>query len=139
MVWIQTHAPDGAPVTLATTHFAWPFPPGLQSAQRRVLAERLHQQPTDMMILGGDFNTTPWSFGMRNQDQLLAPLKRQAAPGASWPARLDTLQRPWGFPILPIDHLYSGPGWRAVGATRLRIPGSDHLAIEATFVRNRPR
>jgi endonuclease/exonuclease/phosphatase (EEP) superfamily protein YafD len=135
LVWIQTVAGDGRPVTLVNTHFDWPFPPAPQKAQRAFLAERIRQLPTDNMILGGDFNTTPWSFAMKNQDGLLAPLKRQTRAWASWPARVDALRRSWPAPFLPIDHVYTGPGWRLGRMTRLRIPGSDHFAIEAVLTR----
>jgi endonuclease/exonuclease/phosphatase (EEP) superfamily protein YafD len=133
--WIQTVAGDGRPVTLVTTHFAWPFPPAPQKAQRAILAEQIRQLPTDDMILGGDFNTTPWSFAMKSQDGLFVPLKRQTRALASWPARLDALRQPWSAPFLPIDHVYAGPGWRLARMARLRIPGSDHFAIEAVFTR----
>ena len=135
LVWIQTAAADGRPVTLVTTHFVWPFPPALQKAQSARLAQQIHQLPTDDMILGGDFNTTPWSFAMRSQDGLLSPLKRQTRAWVSWPARLDALRQPWSAPFLPIDHLYTGPGWRLTRLTRLRIAGSDHFATEAAFTR----
>jgi endonuclease/exonuclease/phosphatase (EEP) superfamily protein YafD len=135
LVWIRTTAADGRPVTLVTTHFAWPFPPALQRAHRAILARQIQQLPTDDMILGGDFNTTPWSFAMKSQDGLLSPLKRQTRAWVSWPARLDALRQPWSAPFLPIDHLYTGPGWRLMRLTRLRIAGSDHFATEAAFTR----
>jgi endonuclease/exonuclease/phosphatase (EEP) superfamily protein YafD len=133
--WVRTTAGDGGAVTLATTHFAWPLPPGPQSAQRRLLAAGLSQlQPGDL-ILTGDFNTTPWSFGMRNQDKLLAPLTRRTWAWFSWPARLDVLSQPWPIPILPIDHIYAGVDWTTRRLTLLRIPGSDHFGTEAVFSR----
>ena len=135
LAWIQTTAADGRPVTLVTTHFTWPFPPAPQKAQRTLFAQQIHELRTDDMILGGDFNTTPWSFAMKSQDRLLSPLKRQTRAWVSWPARLDALQRPWSAPFLPIDHLYTGPGWRLTRLTRLRIAGSDHFATEAAFTR----
>jgi endonuclease/exonuclease/phosphatase (EEP) superfamily protein YafD len=137
LAWINGLAPDGRPVTLVTTHFGWPFPPRSQAAQRLELAGMAHRLPLEDMILAGDFNTTPWSFGMKDQDRLLAPLKRRTIAWFSWPARLVTLSRPWSLPVLPIDHIYSGPGWRLTSLTRLRLPGSDHFATEAVFTRSR--
>jgi len=134
-VWVETTASDGRPVTLATTHFSWPFPPGPQSAERTGLAASLSQLSRGDLILGGDFNTTPWSFAMRRQDQLFAPLKRRTLAWFSWPARLDALRRSWPLPILPIDHIYAGPNWQAASLTRLRMPGSDHFATEAVLTR----
>ena len=135
LVWVQTSAADGRPVTLVTTHFTWPFPPALQTAQRASLAQQIHELPTYDMILGGDFNSTPWSFAMKSQDGLLSPLKRHTRAWVSWPARLDAFRQPWSAPFLPIDHIYAGPQWRLTRLTRLRIAGSDHFATEAAFTR----
>jgi endonuclease/exonuclease/phosphatase (EEP) superfamily protein YafD len=136
LVWVQTTTPDGTPVTLVTTHFSWPFPPGRQAAHRRVLADRVSRLPGAELILAGDFNTTPWSFAMRRQDRALAPLRRVTRAWFSWPARLTGLGRSWPVPLLPIDHIYAGPGWTGARLTRVRIPGSDHFATEAVFVRS---
>jgi endonuclease/exonuclease/phosphatase (EEP) superfamily protein YafD len=138
LVWIDSLAPDGRPVTLVTTHFGWPFPPRAQAMQRLDLAREVHRLPLATMILAGDFNTTPWSFGMKDQDRLLAPLRRLTIAWFSWPARLVPLGRGWSLPILPIDHIYSGTGWRLNSLTRLRLPGSDHFATEAIFTRSQP-
>jgi endonuclease/exonuclease/phosphatase (EEP) superfamily protein YafD len=135
LAWIRTTAPDGRPVTLATTHFSWPFPPKFQFADRTALAARLSQLPQDDLILAGDFNTTPWSFGMRQQEARLKPLTRRTFGWFSWPARLDDLHRPWSAPILPIDHVFAGPDWRTVNVSRVRIPGSDHFALEVVLSR----
>jgi endonuclease/exonuclease/phosphatase (EEP) superfamily protein YafD len=133
LVWVRTSAPDGQPVTLATTHLSWPLSPGAQKAEREGLAVRLGELPSDDMILAGDFNTTPWSFAMRRQDKSFRPMTRRTIAWFSWPARLDALRWPWPLPILPIDHIYAGPGWGQPHLTRLRMPGSDHFATEAVF------
>jgi endonuclease/exonuclease/phosphatase (EEP) superfamily protein YafD len=135
MVWVRTLASDGRPVVLFTTHFGWPFPPGPQQAQRLRLAAKVHALPMGDMILGGDFNTTPWSFAMKRQDELLAPLTRRTIAWFSWPARLDALRSPWSLAVLPIDHVYSGPNWKSARLSRLRIPGSDHFATEVVLTR----
>jgi endonuclease/exonuclease/phosphatase (EEP) superfamily protein YafD len=135
LVWIRTTGPDGAPLTLATTHLAWPFPPRPYEAQRKALAAEMARLPSGEVILTGDFNTTPWTFAMRRQDAALRPLTRRTRAWFSWPARLDALRRPWSLPILPIDHIYTGRDWGLVGLTRVRIPGSDHFATEARLRR----
>jgi endonuclease/exonuclease/phosphatase (EEP) superfamily protein YafD len=83
------------------------------------------------LILAGDFNITPWSRGMRRQDKLLAPLRRWTVAWFTWPARAAGFA--WPLPLLPIDHVYAGPAWGSVRLRRVRIPGSDHFATEATF------
>jgi endonuclease/exonuclease/phosphatase (EEP) superfamily protein YafD len=135
LAWVQIHASDSRPITLVTTHLGWPFPPAVQPAQRAVVAGQIHRLATDAMILAGDFNTTPWSFAMRSQDRLFAPLSRRTHAWFSWPARLDALRQPWPLPILPIDHVYAGRDWQTTRLTRLRIPGSDHFATLAVFSR----
>jgi endonuclease/exonuclease/phosphatase (EEP) superfamily protein YafD len=135
LAWVQIRASDGRPITLVTTHLGWPFPPAVQPAQRAVVAGQIRRLATDAMILAGDFNTTPWSFAMRSQDRLFAPLTRRTHAWFSWPARLDALRQPWPLPILPIDHVYAGREWQTMRLTRLRIPGSDHFATLAVFSR----
>lgn len=36
---------------------------------------------------------------------------------------------PTPFPMLPIDHVYAGKGWRAVSVTRGPRLGSDHYPM----------
>jgi endonuclease/exonuclease/phosphatase (EEP) superfamily protein YafD len=106
---------SGRPADDAGHHSSW--------FQRAVVAGQIHGVATDAMILAGDFNTTPWSFAMRRQDQLFAPLGRRTHAWFSWPARLDALRQPWPLPILPIDHVYAGRDWETTRLTRLQIPG----------------
>ena len=134
MAWAQVAAPDGRPLTVVTTHFNWPFPPGVQAIQRQILQDNIKRLRGDI-VLAGDFNTTPWSFAMRRQDAMLAPLARRTHGLFSWPARINPIRRPWPTPVTPIDHLYCGPNWTANKVSSLRMPGSDHFAIEAVLVR----
>ena len=134
MVWVQVTAPDGRPVNLVTAHFNWPFPPGMQAIQRQILQDNIKRLPGDV-VLAGDFNTTPWSFAMRGQDAMLAPLVRRTHGLFSWPARINPIRRSWPAPLMPIDHLYCGPNWTANRVSSFRMPGSDHFAIEAVLVR----
>jgi endonuclease/exonuclease/phosphatase (EEP) superfamily protein YafD len=135
LVWVQTRTAGGTPLTLATTHFAWPFPPPLQAIQRRALAEALGALPQWSLVLTGDFNTTPWSFAMRRQDAGLKPLRRLTRARFSWPARIDRLGLPWPVPVLPIDHVYVGSDWSLMSLNSVRITGSDHVAVEVTLRR----
>jgi len=134
MAWAQVAAPDGRPLTVVTTHFNWPFPPGVQAIQLQILQDNIKRLRGDI-VLAGDFNTTPWSFAMRRQDAMLPPLARRTHGLFSWPARINPIRRPWPAPVMPIDHLYCGPNWTANKVSSLRMPGSDHFAIEAVLVR----
>ena len=123
----------GETVTLATTHFSHPYSGDAQARERKSLAAEVGVLDVRRLILAGDFNTTPWSHGMRRQDQLLTPLRRRTIAWFTWPARLTKWGLAWPLPFLPIDHVYTGPGWGLVGLRRVRIPGSDHFATEAAF------
>jgi endonuclease/exonuclease/phosphatase (EEP) superfamily protein YafD len=135
IVWGRTTAPDGRPFTLATTHYAWPFPHGGQAMQRPVLARFVRAHGDADMILTGDFNLTPWSFALKGQDHDLSPLTRRTHGVPTWPAMIARLNRPAPFAILPIDQIYAGKAWRTRSVTRLRRAGSDHLGLVAEFSR----
>jgi endonuclease/exonuclease/phosphatase (EEP) superfamily protein YafD len=135
IVWGRTTAPDGRPFTLATTHYAWPFPHGGQEMQRPALARFVRQHAADDFILTGDFNLTPFSFALRGQDKELLPLTRRTHGVPTWPAMIARLNKPAPFAILPIDQIYAGRAWRTEAVARLRRAGSDHYGIVAEFSR----
>jgi endonuclease/exonuclease/phosphatase (EEP) superfamily protein YafD len=134
-VWVRVRGPKGRPLVLATAHLQRPYPPERQAVQREVLARALKQLPNgDPVVLSGDFNTVPWSFAMRAQDRLLAPLRRQTRLTPTYPAQINTTFQPWGLPLLPIDHLYVSGGWTTQRIARIRTPGSDHFGLVADLV-----
>jgi endonuclease/exonuclease/phosphatase (EEP) superfamily protein YafD len=135
VVWARIQAPDGRPATLVTTHFNWPIPPGQQATQRAKLARYLATMPKDDMVVTGDLNTTPWSFGLRRLDKALSPLARQTHALFSWPANTARIRQPFPLPLMPIDHIYTGPQWRTLSLKRLPRAGSDHYAVMATLTR----
>lgn len=110
------------------THYTWPIYGGWQQAQGRVIAGLLGRFPKDRLILSGDFNSTPWSFSRRREDQMFG-LERRTQALFSWPA--DRLGLPFG--LLPIDHVYAGPGWRTVKTERGPRLGSDHYPVIVTL------
>lgn len=76
------------------------------------------------VILGGDFNRTPWSFALQRIDSAMAPVARADRAIATYPA---------GAPVLPIDHLYAGPAWLVRSVERLPQAGSDHRGLVAVL------
>jgi endonuclease/exonuclease/phosphatase (EEP) superfamily protein YafD len=70
-------------------------------------------------IVGGDFNATPWSWGMRRFDGV-AGFDRWTRALPTWPA-------PAAF--LPIDHILSTTDWRPIRVRRGPDIGSDHYPI----------
>jgi endonuclease/exonuclease/phosphatase (EEP) superfamily protein YafD len=121
-----TYQGAGGPFTVVGMHAYWPFPGGLQRSQTDALAKIIGGLSKDRMIVTGDFNSTPWSFALRRQDRLFA-LERRTRALPSWPAR--TLKGKALFPLLPIDHVYAGKGWRTVSIQRGPRLGSDHYPV----------
>lgn len=114
------------------THYTWPIYGGWQQAQGQVIASVLGHFPKDRLILTGDFNSTPWSFSRRREDAMFG-LERRTRALFSWPA--DRGPGGLGLPIalLPIDHVYAGPGWRTVAIERGPRLGSDHYPVIVTL------
>jgi endonuclease/exonuclease/phosphatase (EEP) superfamily protein YafD len=135
IVWGRTTAPDGRPFTLATTHYAWPFPHAGQEMQLPALTRFVRAHATEDMILTGDFNLTPFSFALKAQDRNLAPLTRRTHSIPTWPAMIARVNKPTPFAILPIDQIYAGSAWRSERLTRLPRAGSDHYGLVAEFSR----
>ncbi len=121
--------------TVVGTHFRWPIPAGPQRDQAQRLAAFLKRFDASSLILAGDFNATPTSFVLRRQDAGLGLIRRTRAL-ATWPAGGIThfrLSAP--FPILAIDHVYAGPGWRTVSVARGPRLGSDHYPVVVELTR----
>ena len=106
-------------------HYTWPT----SVRAHRENSIRLHQilKPItkDRMIVTGDFNSTPWSFGRRRDDAAIG-IERRTRALPTWPAN-----GPMGLAFLPIDHVYAGPGWRTVSIRRGPQLGSDHYPVIA--------
>jgi endonuclease/exonuclease/phosphatase (EEP) superfamily protein YafD len=127
--------PDGKPFTLFVTHLGWPLPPWHQKIQRAALAELVKasaQQGSTVLV--GDFNLTPWSYTLRNQDQALRPMARRTRALFTYPALIPRA-RFKSLPFLPIDQIYATPDWKVTDVKRLARSGSDHFPIIATFSR----
>jgi endonuclease/exonuclease/phosphatase (EEP) superfamily protein YafD len=120
--WMTLPLLNGGRATVLATHYTWPIPAGPQQAQSRALARMLHRFPRDTLIVGGDFNSTPWSFSLRRQDRAFG-LERRTRALFSWP---DSDGRP---ALLPIDHVYAGAAWRTVSVRRGPRTPSDHHPV----------
>ena len=129
---------SGAEATFATpkgefsvigVHFTWPIPAGPQQQQTLRLARVVAEHPRETTIVSGDFNSTPWSFSLRRQDQMLGLIRRTRGQN-SWPA---TAVSRWKvrppLPFLAIDQVYAGSDWKTVSVTRGPKLGSDHYPI----------
>ena len=133
MNWVNATYPSASgPYEVLTVHLTWP----LGQAQRREwleMAAIVARLPRERLIITGDFNATPWGFTMRSGERDLEPQRRDRAL-ATFPARWAAdgpIRSP--IPILPIDHVYAGPGWATVKVERGPPLGSDHYPLVITL------
>lgn len=131
--WAVVRHPRGD-FRVVGTHFVWPIPAGYWQHQSQTLARSLAPFAKDSLIVTGDFNSTPWSWGLRRQDQAFG-LERRTRALASWPGGAFSRIATAPFPILPIDHVYAGKAWRTVKVERGPVLGSDHRPVIATLAR----
>ena len=121
------------PFTVVGVHYTWPFPAGPQQQQTLRLAKVLERFPKDRLIVSGDMNSTPWSFALRRQDRLFG-LERRTRALPTWPAgQFSRLHITLPAPVLPIDQVYAGKGWRTVSVRRGPKLGSDHYPVVVTL------
>lgn len=115
------------PYTVVGVHYVWPDPLSPQEMNRSALIRALKNEPKQSLILAGDFNSTPWSFGLKAQDRQVG-LERRTRALFSWSWKR------WLPPMLPIDHIYAGSDWKTVSVKRGPQLGSDHrpVVIELT-------
>lgn len=117
------------PFDVIAVHYTWPIPAGPQQQQAKRLLKVLEGVDRDNAIIGGDFNSTPWSFTLRRQDEAFG-LERRTRGQATWPAAPITRYdiRP-PFPLLAIDQVYAGKAWKTVSVKRGPRLGSDHYPV----------
>ena len=133
VVWGVVVPPGQPPFLVATTHYDHPDPGRIQPWQKRAAELFLSQFDPRSVVFTGDFNLTPWSFRMRQQDRDLR-LQRRTLALPTWPARLPGA-RPFPVPVLPIDHVYAGSDWKLVSVMRGPRTGSDHYPVIVTLTR----
>ena len=117
------------PFTVMAVHRHWPTRFAQNAIQERDFYKVVAQYPKDRLIIAGDFNSAPWSFARRREDQELGLLRRTRGL-FSWPAEKISHNRvPAPFPYLPIDHVYAGSGWATLRVERGPRLGSDHYPV----------
>jgi endonuclease/exonuclease/phosphatase (EEP) superfamily protein YafD len=134
---------DAGAFDVVGVHNAWPTDNGpdgpVQPRQEARLARVLAELAPERTIAVGDFNSTPWSFARRRWDAAFGLPRRDRAL-FSWPAGRITARRiKVPVPLLPIDHVYAGPGWATVSVTRGPKLGSDHYPVVAILAPAAPR
>jgi endonuclease/exonuclease/phosphatase (EEP) superfamily protein YafD len=126
---------SGGGFTVVAAHMTWPLPVGPQRWMNRHLAEAVRRFPHDSLIVGGDFNSTPWSHALRRLDGWLG-LERRTHGLATWPAApLPRIGVSLPAPLLAIDQVYAGKGWKTVSVKRGPRLGSDHFPVVVVLTR----
>lgn len=125
------------------THLTWPIQVPRQRNQMNQLARAVAAADRAHSVVIGDFNSTPWSYGLAHLDASLG-LERVSLALPTWPAErrprlLNAVNRtlttygldtaPLKAPFLPIDHAFVGSAFDPVSVSRARLPGSDHHAL----------
>lgn len=129
---VRFDVPDAPDFALATTHNDWPAPITRQAIQFAMLRDALSTVDAPLIVVG-DFNSTPWSYALRNF-VAEAGLVRHTRNVPTFPTLWYYL-RDWRpmFPILPIDHVMTRGGTQ-IHTLRTDDPsGSDHLPIVVEF------
>lgn len=117
--------PSG-PTTVRVAH---PIPPipgvvGAWASDLAILADFVEQE-TGPVILGGDFNATPYHRqfrGIISSGNLADVIP--SSPG-TWPTHWPSYGR------IPIDHILVSPGFEVMSNTTWELTNSDHLAVVA--------
>lgn len=124
-----TFAAPGGDFTVIGAHYTWPIPAGPQQQQSLRLVQMAELYDRDRLIIAGDFNSTPWSFTLRRQDEALGVTRRNRSM-LTWPAMAFSR---WNIhmplPFLAIDHVYAGSDWKTVSVERGPSLGSDHFPV----------
>jgi endonuclease/exonuclease/phosphatase (EEP) superfamily protein YafD len=124
-----TYPSASGPYEVMTVHFDWPTGRE-QPAEHALLPAIVAHRPRERMILTGDFNSSPWSFALRRTEKRLGLIRRDKALPTFPATRRGFL---WPAPVLPIDHVYAGPGWATVKVERGPRLGSDHYPLIVTL------
>jgi endonuclease/exonuclease/phosphatase (EEP) superfamily protein YafD len=128
ITWATYSDADGE-FTVFGVHRAWPTKIARNREETAALDAMVAARPRDRTIVVGDFNSTPWSFARRREDKALGLIRRTRGL-FTWPAQqVSHNHLPALFPVLPIDHVYAGDGWRTVAVKRGPRLGSDHYPV----------
>lgn len=120
---------NGRNVTIASAHLRWPWPfSGWQQIQR--IEPVLEDLPTPL-IIGGDFNATPWSAAVAT---VAATSGTTPLSGIGPTFMLNILPTELAWWVgLPIDNVLVSPEVTVLSSERLTATGSDHLPVLLTF------
>lgn len=115
---------QGNPLAIVGVHLHWPIGRNnvrLRNAEMKQLLQVAQQTPEPLLI-GGDFNVTPWSQNFRRtfDDSPLHDCARGLGLVSTWPSRFAPLG-------IRIDHCLASDDWQVLGIGRGPALGSDHF------------
>lgn len=106
---------------------------------RQLLIKNLDEMFTllgkENLIIGGDFNMTPYSFAFARMNQAMIPVRRVSAGNRTYPSQIGGLP---AIPLFAIDHIYASPRWQAAPMAVGRGFHSDHRPIAVRLFEGRP-
>lgn len=128
----RLHTASGKEFSVITTHMDWPLPVQRQGDQLSELSDVV-DKIEGPLILAGDFNSTPWSYALR-EFAADSGLIRQTVNLVTYPLRWYYLGA-WrsAIPFLPLDHVMTKGGIVVHELHAGRRTGSDHLPVVFDF------
>lgn len=125
----------GGEIVAVSVHLPRGVSPAIQG-QVSAAREFLPRVARESAIIGGDFNSTPWSASLRRFDHIPG-ISRRTRGLATWPSPRQNPLGPWSppWPLFPIDHVYATTDWRTVSVRAGPDVGSDHLPVIVELVR----
>jgi endonuclease/exonuclease/phosphatase (EEP) superfamily protein YafD len=123
---------EGKSFSVITTHMDWPIPVARQREQLNALSGVV-DTIEGPMILAGDFNSTPWSYALRDFVARNG-LVRETVNLVTYPLRWFYFGR-WRdtVPFLPLDHVMTRGGIVVHELHAGRRTASDHLPVVFEF------
>ncbi len=116
-----TIASRAGPATIVAAHLDRPWPWHSGPDDVAMLARFVRRQNGATTLVAGDFNRPAWSFQTGQLTDTLGLAR--ARDIRSWPAMTGLP------PLLAIDHIFLGAGWRVIRISRGPALGSDHYPL----------
>lgn len=131
-ILVHFKSADGKPFSVITTHMDWPIPVNRQREQLSALSGVLDKIATPL-ILAGDFNSTPWSYALRDFVRT-NELERETMNLPTYP-KIFYYADAWRetIPFLPLDHVMTRGGIVVHSLHATAPTASDHLPVVFRF------
>ena len=131
-ILVNFKSAGGKPFSVITTHMDWPIPVNRQREQLSALSGVLDKIDTPL-ILAGDFNSTPWSYALRDFVRTNG-LERETMNLPTYPKTFyyaDAWRQT--IPFLPLDHVMTRGGIVVHSLNVGEPTASDHLPVVFRF------